>query len=253
MLRCHSELWQLPNIRNLIIQLFHILILSQCLGKLFHVLFLLFLYVKEAIHLFQPCYTERGLVPFLTEFGVFQEAEQVREYLNLQFNQREAYLLNATIWNYDLYNTEVGKDNWNFENYSLLGPNRKPRNLDLVARPYPMRSSAEPFLVFFDIDSKYASIILKGEVISNEPTVVYIPFDIHYFPEFTICATYDSINEMRWDKENQLLHWYPSNDYVYNQLIIGKGRIGELDINKLPRQSKEIASKTTFTTTTCFS
>ena len=167
--------------------------------------------------------------------------------MNLQFNQIEAFLLNATIWNYDLYNTEDGKDNWNFESYSLLGPNRKPRNIDVVARPYPMRSASEPILLFFDIDSKYASIILKGKVISKEPTVVYIPFDIHYSPEFTIWA---SSNEMKWDKENQLLYWYPSKDYIYNQLIIGKGKINKLDTNMLPRQSKELASKiTTFTTT----
>ena len=50
--------------------------------------------------------TDRGLVPFLTEFGAFQEAEQVREYLNLQYVQIERFLLNATLWNYDLYNTE---------------------------------------------------------------------------------------------------------------------------------------------------
>ena len=46
--------------------------------------------------------TERGLIPFITEFGAFQEAEQIREYLDLQYNQIEAFLLNATIWNYDL-------------------------------------------------------------------------------------------------------------------------------------------------------
>jgi len=191
--------------------------------------------------------TERGLIPFLTEFGAFQDAEQVREYLNLQFNQIETFLLNATIWNYDLYNTEDGKDNWNFENYSLLGPNREPRNIDVVARPYPMRSSSEPTLLFFDIDSKYASIILKGKVISNEPTVVYIPFDIHYAPEFTVWATSNN-EEMKWDKENQLLYWYPSQDHIYNQLIIGKGKISKLDINMLPQQSKELANKAVFTT-----
>ena len=188
--------------------------------------------------------TDRGLVPFLTEFGAFQEAEQVREYLDLQFKQIETFLLNATIWNYDLYNTEEGKDNWNFENYSLLGPNRKPRNIDVVARPYPMRSSAEPSLLFFDVDSKYASIILKGPVISDEPTVIYIPYDIHYAPEFTVWAT---SNELKWDKENQLLYWYPSKDQPYNQLIIGKGK--KLDTEVLPDQSKELAEKTTFSST----
>jgi len=188
--------------------------------------------------------TERGLVPFLTEFGAFQEAEQVREYLDLQYNQIEAFLLNATLWNYDMYNTKEGKDNWNFENYSLLGPNRKPRNIDVVARPYPMRSSAEPSLLFFDADSKYASIILKGKVISDEPTVVYIPYGIHYSPEFTVWAT---SNELKWDKENQLLYWYPSKDQPYNQLIIGT--TNKLNTDMLPDQSKDLVSKTTFTRT----
>jgi len=190
--------------------------------------------------------TERGLIPFITEFGAFQEAEQIREYLDLQYNQIEAFLLNATIWNYDLYNTEEGKDNWNYENYSLLGPDRKPRNVDAVARPYPMRSSAEPTLIFFDIDSKYASIVLKGKVLTGEPTLIYIPFDIHYSPEFTVWST---SNELKWDRMNNLLYWYPSKDQDYNQLVVGKGKLIKLETELLPEQSKELASKTLFTST----
>ena len=190
--------------------------------------------------------TERGLIPFITEFGAFQEAEQIREYLDLQYNQIEAFLLNATIWNYDLYNTEEGKDNWNYENYSLLGPDRKPRNVDAVARPYPMRSSAEPILIFFDIDSKYASIVLKGKVFMGEPTVIYIPFDIHYSPEFTVWST---SNELKWDKMNNLLYWYPSKDQDYNQLIIGKGELDKVETEFLPGQSKDLVGKTVFTNT----
>lgn len=83
----------------------------------------------------------RGLVPFLTEFGGVQDAELIRDYINLHYRQIESLLLNSTIWNYDLYNTKEGKDNWNLENFSLLGPGRSPRNRDVVARPYPMRSS----------------------------------------------------------------------------------------------------------------
>jgi uncharacterized membrane protein HdeD (DUF308 family) len=190
--------------------------------------------------------TERGLIPFITEFGAFQEAEQIREYLDLQYDQIEAFLLNATIWNYDLYNTEEGKDNWNYENYSLLGPDRKPRNVDAVARPYPMRSSAEPTLIFFDIDSKYASIVLKGKVVTDEPTIIYIPFDIHYSPEFTVWAT---SNELKWDKVNNLLYWYPAKDQDYNQVVIGKGKLVKLETKVLPEQSKELASKTIFRNT----
>jgi uncharacterized membrane protein HdeD (DUF308 family) len=180
---------------------------------------------------------ERGLVPFLTEFGGYQEAEQIREYLNLQFEQIEAHLLNATCWNYDLYHTREGKDNWNLEDYSLLGPNRTPRNIDVVARPYPMRSSAEPVLLFFDIESKYATIILRGKVV-DAPTVIYIPFNIHYAPEFTVWATGNKVN---WDRENQLLYWHPSKKNENNQIIMGKNR--KLDANALPEHARNIPSE----------
>jgi uncharacterized membrane protein HdeD (DUF308 family) len=183
---------------------------------------------------------ERGLIPFLTEFGGSQEAEQVKEYLNLNFEQIEAHLLNSTLWNYDLYHTKEGKDNWNLENFSLLGPNRVPRNLDVVARPYPMRSSAEPVLLFFDIESKYATIILEGKVV-EAPTVIYIPFKIHYAPEFTIWAT--TSKQIEWDKDNQLLYWYPEKEQTLNQIIIGRGR--NLDTTKLPKEARDLASKVT--------
>ncbi|MEW6604691.1 MAG: cellulase family glycosylhydrolase [Thermoproteota archaeon] len=180
--------------------------------------------------------TERGLIPFLTEFGGYQEAEQVRDYLNLQFEQIEAHLLNATCWNYDLYNTKEGKDNWNLEDYSLLGPNRTPRNIDIVARPYPMRSSAEPVLLFFDVASKYATIILRGRVV-DAPTIIYIPFSIHYKPEFTVWATGE---EVKWDRENQLLYWQPSKERDDNQIIISKSR--QLDADALPEHARKIAT-----------
>jgi hypothetical protein len=183
---------------------------------------------------------KRGLIPFLTEFGGSQETEEVGEYLNLHYEQIEAHLLNATIWNYDLYNTKEGKDNWNLENFSLLGPNRTPRNLDVVARPYPMRSSAEPVLLFFDIESKYATIILKGKVV-EAPTVIYIPFNIHYAPEFTVWAT--TSKQIKWDKDNQLLYWYPEKERTLNQIIIGKSR--NLDTSVFPKDAKDLASEAT--------
>jgi uncharacterized membrane protein HdeD (DUF308 family) len=184
--------------------------------------------------------SERRLIPFLTEFGGFQEAEQIREYFNLVYEQIESHLLNATHWNYDLYHTKEGKDNWNLENFSLLGPNRTPRNLDVVARPYPMRSSAEPVLLFFDIESKYATIILKGKVV-EAPTVIYIPFSLHYAPEFTVWAT--TSKQIEWDKDNQLLYWYPAKELTLNQIIIGKSR--NLDTSILPKQAKDLASEVT--------
>ena len=184
--------------------------------------------------------TERGLIPFLTEFGALQEAEQAREYLNLQFEQIESHLLNSTYWNYDLYHTQDGKDNWNLENYSLLGPNRTHRDLDVVARPYPMRSSAEPVLLFFDVKSKYVTIILKGKVV-EAPTIIYIPFNLHYAPEFTVWAS--TGKQIEWDKENQLLYWHPAKELTLNQIIIGSSK--SLDASVLPEEARNLVSKVT--------
>jgi hypothetical protein len=85
--------------------------------------------------------------------------------MNLQYIQIESCIINSIYWNYDLYNTEENKDNWNLENFSLLGPNRLPRNIDIVARPYPMYSSAKPLLISFDLETKYAVLILSGSVV----------------------------------------------------------------------------------------
>jgi hypothetical protein len=177
---------------------------------------------------------ERNLIPFLTEFGGFQQAEQIREYLNLQFELIEAHLLNATYWNYDLYHTEDGKDNWNLEDYSLLGPNRRPRNLDVVARPYPLRSSAQPALLFFDSASKVASVVLKGNVV-NAPTIIYVPAKFHYENGFTIWATGEKVD---WDASLQHLSWTPAKELETNQIVISSRK--ELDVSALPANARDI-------------
>ena len=171
--------------------------------------------------------TKRGLIPFITEFGGSHESEQIREYMNLLFIQIETNLLNSTYWNYDLYHTEQGKDNWNLEDFSLLGPNKMPRHIDVIARPYPMLSSAEPSFLSFDVDSKYAIIILDGKVV-EAPTIIYVPFHLHYSPTFYVWAT---SNEIKWDKEAQLLIWHPSRERTKNQLILSIQPESDVQVN----------------------
>jgi hypothetical protein len=188
---------------------------------------------------------ERGLVPFLTEFGGVQDAELIRDYINLHYVQIESFLLNSTYWNYDLYNTTEGKDNWNLENFSLLGPGRRPRNADVIARPYPLRSSARPILLFFDIESTYATLLLEGNVV-DAPTIMYIPYDYHYSPEFRVWAT---SKEIEWDRQNQLLSWYPAKDQTLNQIIVAKEHSNKVDIERLPKRARDSVEKTTFVNT----
>jgi hypothetical protein len=188
---------------------------------------------------------ERGLVPFLTEFGGVQDAELIRDYINLHYVQIESFLLNSTFWNYDLYNTTEGKDNWNLENFSLLGPGRRPRNADIIARPYPLRSSARPILLFFDIKSKYATLILEGTVV-DAPTILYIPYDNHYAPEFRVWAT---SREIEWDRQNQLLYWYPAKDQTLNQIVVAKEGSNKIDIERLPKSARDSVEKAIFVNT----
>ena len=185
---------------------------------------------------------ERELVPFLTEFGGVQDAELIRDYINLHYMQIESFLFNSTYWNYDLYNTTDGKDNWNLENFSLLGPRRSPRNIDVMARPYPLRSSAKPILLFFDLKSSYATLILEGGVV-DAPTILYIPYDFHYSPEFRVWAT---SKEIEWDRQNQLLYWHPAKDQTLNQIIIAKERSDNVDIERLPKRARDLVEKTSF-------
>jgi uncharacterized membrane protein HdeD (DUF308 family) len=184
--------------------------------------------------------TERGLIPFLSEFGAFQEGEQVREYLNLMFEQVEATTLNSTYWNYDLYHSKEGKDNWNLEDYSLLGPARSPRNIDVVARPYPMRSSAEPILLYFDIESKFATLVLKGEVV-EAPTVMYIPRAIHYTSGFTVWGTGSRVI---WDADSQLLTWFPEKRLQFNQIVISNSP--QLAVDSMPDDARKLGCNNAF-------
>jgi Cellulase (glycosyl hydrolase family 5)/Glycoside hydrolase family 5 C-terminal domain len=198
----------------------------------------------------------RNLIPFLTEFGGSHDwknletnleptevykREQTRAYMDLQFKQIEDFLLNSSYWNFDLYNTQDEKDNWNLENFSLLGSNRAPRNFDIVARPYPICSSAKPKVLNFDLKSKYATIMLEGQVQKDRPTIIYIPAKYHY-PNFRICAT---SSEIQWIKQEQLLYWYPDKNKQFNQIIIRPDQ--ELDINLLSVQARELLSDTIYT------
>lgn len=173
--------------------------------------------------------TSRGLIPFLTEFGADNSWQfdtnlrpglyghrQARAYIDLQYQQIEANLLNATYWNFDLCNTSYGKDNWNLEDFSLLGPGRTPRHLDLVARPYPMRSSARPSSLRFDAEHKHCMIVLDGPVVSA-PTLIYVPRGTHYPTGFAVRCTGGGLS---WQSAKQLLQWQPNPALPRNVLTI---------------------------------
>ncbi len=177
--------------------------------------------------------TSRNLIPFLTELGASHDWEvhrtdlrpevygrgrsQTRAYMDLQLQQADRQVLNWTYWNYNLYNDHELEDGWNLENFSLLGPGRTPRHTDIVARPYPMRSSAEPVAGFFDLASKAFALRLQGSVVSA-PTVLFIPSRMHYKTDFEVrCSTRQALE---WDDKRQLLYWWPNPSRAENLIVV---------------------------------
>jgi hypothetical protein len=202
--------------------------------------------------------TDRNLIPFLTEFGAqnswrrfstslekgVTETED-RAYLDLNLRQIETNLLNAAFWDYDFYaaDPEKGGDQWNGEAFSLLAQTGENswavRNADIIARPYPMRSSAKPELLYFDVRTKHAAIILSGKPV-EAPTVIYVPRDIQYTNRFEVRATSPLL---KWDDDKQLLYWKPDSAAATNQIVIYPR--GDFHPDVLPARSRALLGATT--------
>ena len=202
--------------------------------------------------------TNRNLIPFLTEFGAqnswrrfsaplknWTNDTEDRAYLNLSLQQVETNLLNAALWDYDFYADDPnrGGDQWNGEAFSLLTQTGKNslavRNADIIARPYPMRSSARPELLYFDTRTKQAAIILSGKPV-EAPTVIYVPRDIQYTNQFEARATSPLL---KWDNDKQRLYWKPDPTLPTNQIILFPR--GEFRPDALPAESRALLGVTT--------
>lgn len=183
---------------------------------------------------------ERGMIPFMTEFGAncawdhhytslrpqLYEHKQTRAYIDLQMQQAERQVLNWTYWHYNPYNTQEGLDVWNNEDFSLLGApgsDGRPqgRNHDLVCRPYPQRSSAEPLTVHFDAGTRVAVMSFRGTPV-EAPTVVYVPRRLHYTGDFDVRV---SSRRVEWDEDRQLLYWWPERTATRHALILSQADV----------------------------
>jgi hypothetical protein len=153
--------------------------------------------------------------------------------------QIEKKLLNSTLWAFDLYATLEHNDNWNNEDSSLLDWKRQIRDPDIVARPYPMRSSARPSLLFFDSFSKHGVTIFKGAPVSNAPTIIYIPDEIQYPDGFEVHYTSGHVD---WDSANHLLHWSPNMKHGDHQIVVCPEN--GLDKRMLPQESQDLLLRT---------
>jgi endoglycosylceramidase len=194
---------------------------------------------------------DRGLIPFMTELGASQDwqtlhtdvrpdvyhGSEARAYMDIQLQQTDTQVMNWTYWNYNLYN--AADDGWNLENFSLLGANRQPRNIDVVARPYAHRTSAQPVTSWFDLGSKHFALLLKGPVV-DAPTVVYVPRRMHYPGDFEVRAT--TKVPLQWDDTRQLLIWQPDKTLDRNQIVICP--VGQFQGGLVPSQFQDVLRST---------
>jgi hypothetical protein len=150
---------------------------------------------------------EKGMVPFLTEFGTRQNWARtvVRRQMDWQFEAVEQALLNATYWNVNLYNTQERNDGFMREDFSLIGiipetsgtdvkaeAGKELRNLDVATRPYVIAASAEPVHQHFNLRSKEFELVMRGKPV-DAPTVIYVPATrqhpwqpVHYAEGFAV-------------------------------------------------------------------
>ena len=200
---------------------------------------------------------KRNMAPFMTEYGgewnwqskdpginpALYQYRVLRALIDLSFQQIEAQFLHATYWHFDLYNSETDGDRWNQENFSFLGPDRMPRNWDLFARPYPLRSSATPQLLWFDAQSKNFVLILSGAPVAAA-SVLYIPQALQYSTGFEIRSTSPAV---QWDETRQLLAWAPDPQQSLHAIVISPCQA--LNTGILPASAQNLLSAMPFFTT----
>jgi|GEM_PF-3017698 len=157
---------------------------------------------------------EHGMAPFLTEFGTRQNWPKpiVRRQMNWQFEAVEQALVSATYWNVNLYNTEELRDGFMREDFSLVGYNKKTRNLDIATRPYVILASAKPLHSHFNARTKEFELVLRGKP-TAAPTVIYLPAQalhplqpVHYEAGFKIEYNGTTLTPGTFRAENNLLH-----------------------------------------------
>lgn len=65
--------------------------------------------------------------------------------------------------------------------------------------------------------------------------ITYTAHHIHYSPQFRVWAT---SNKVKWDKQNQILFWFPDKNQETNMIVIGIKK--DLDIDRLSDKAKKI-------------
>jgi len=140
--------------------------------------------------------------------------------LDNYYEDYEKLLLHNMIWCYSPENTKKYGDGWNKEDFSVLGPDGRPRAITSYSRPYPRYSSGRPTAMHFYSDYHYYEPVpgqptpyreFYFEFSSKEsdaPTEIFIP-PIQYDDGFYV---YISDGRCFYDPNDYVLYFYPDID-----------------------------------------
>jgi endoglycosylceramidase len=130
-----------------------------------------------------------GNIPWLLgEFGVDQAATGYHDYLVDIYNQLDAHMASATLWEY-------GKGG--------MGPfnpdgSEKPEFVDAIVRPYPQRIAGEPVSFGYDPAANVFTLTYDTAAGVTGPTEIFIPEAKKYPGGFNV-ITSDKNVRTEWD------------------------------------------------------
>lgn len=140
--------------------------------------------------------------------------------LDPYYEATDQLLFSRMQWCYSPENTAENGDNWNKEDFSILGPDQKPRGQTAYSRPYPRFASGRPLEMHFYSDHHYYDpvpdrpdpvhefYLRMGTRETPEPTEIFIP-PVQYPDGIYV---YVSDGRCVYDEANMVLYWYPEVD-----------------------------------------
>jgi len=155
------------------------------------------------------------------------EFSDQEECLDRSFRAMESNLMSYTLWNYTPDNDNLHGDQWNGEDLSIFSKSQRKKEDDInsggralkaAIRPYPYKVAGEPLECFFDMESKKFYLKFKRNKSIAAPTEIFIP-KFHFGKGFEVVS---SEGNLSFDKESDLLLFYPTNDGEQTIVVTGK-------------------------------
>jgi len=163
------------------------------------------------------------------EFGTYYNLGGIEKYieqnyvvssvvLDRYFEAYEEMLLHHIQWCYSPENNKADGEGWNKEDFSLLGPDQKPRSALAYSRPFPRYLSGKPISMHFYSDFHYydpdqyipdpwREFQVTFQTKETEaPTEIFVP-PIQYPDGFYV---YISDGHCTYDPKRYVLYYYPT-------------------------------------------